>query len=329
MPKIELHLHLEGAFTFEFLFGLIQKYGGDPGIMTIQDLQNKFVFKDFSHFIETWFWKNKYFRRPEDFEASTFYTLENLHRQNVIYCEVFFSPWDFTSSGLKVEEIAEATIAGKVKAENEFGIRCNLIADIVRDYGAGGAINRLKQITPFLNKGVIGLGLGGSEQKYPAQDFAAVYHEARKLGFHLTAHAGEAAGPESVWAAVEQLGVERIGHGVRAVEDTRLVEVLKQKQIPLEICITSNLKTQIYPTAEAHPFKYLFEQGLRVTLNSDDPTMFGATITDEFLLAHEQLHFSLDDLQKLTGNAIQAAFIPTVLKSDLNRKIETYWQSIK
>lgn len=112
MPKVELHLHLEGAFTFEFLLSLIEKYGGDPSVKTIDDLKNKFVFTDFAHFIELWYWKNRFFRRPVDFEESAYHTLKNLSEQNVIYSEVFFSPWDFASDNLSVEEITEATIAG-------------------------------------------------------------------------------------------------------------------------------------------------------------------------------------------------------------------------
>jgi adenosine deaminase len=309
MPKVELHLHLEGAFTFEFLFSLINKYGGDPSIQSIADLEKKFIFKDFPHFIETWFWKNQFFREPGDFEQSTYFTLENLHRQNVVYAEVFYSPWDFVQFGLPVEAITEATLSGIRRAEIDFGIKCQLIADLCRDYGAETAIDRFKQIIPYRDQGLIGIGLGGSEQKFPPEPFETVYKLAQEKGFHCVAHAGEAAGPASIRGAVEKLNVERIGHGVRAIEDPELVDFLKQKQIPLEICVTSNLKTAIFSSIEDHPIKQFFDDGLFVTINSDDPAMFGATITAEYMLLYEQANFSLEAIRQLSLNAIDASFL--------------------
>ncbi|MGD9489620.1 MAG: adenosine deaminase [Calditrichaceae bacterium] len=327
MPKVELHLHLEGAFTFEFLLSLIEKYGGDPSVKTIDDLKNKFVFTDFAHFIELWYWKNRFFRRPVDFEESAYHTLKNLSEQNVIYSEVFFSPWDFASDNLSVEEITEATIAGVKKAEADFPIKCGLIADIVRDYGSENAVDRVKQMIPFRDSGVIGIGLGGSEQKYPPQAFAAAFQYAGKHGFHLTAHAGEAAGPESVRSAMDDLAAERIGHGVRAIEDPALIEDLKQKRIPLEICVNSNLKTKVYPSPTSHPVKKLYDRGLVVTINSDDPAMFGCTITDEFLLLYDKIGFRLPSFKKLTENAIRSSFLPKSTKLLYLERIHGYWEN--
>lgn len=308
MPKVELHLHLEGAFTVDFLFGLINKYGGDPSIQSIADLEQKFSFKDFPEFIETWFWKNQFFKRAADFEASTYFTLENLHRQHVIYAEVFYSPWDFVQSGLPVEAITEATLSGIQRAKKDLGINCQLIADLCRDYGAGTAIDRFNQIIPYRDQGIVGIGLGGSEQKFPPEPFEAVYKLAAAKGFHRVAHAGEAAGPASIWGAIEKLGIERVGHGVRAIEDQKLVELLKEKQVPLEICVTSNLKTGVCSSIESHPIKQFINEGLYVTINSDDPTMFGATITDEYLMLYEKARLPLESIKRLLLNAIDASF---------------------
>jgi len=326
MPKIELHLHLEGAFTVEFLFELIQKYGGDPSVKTIQDLEKKFVFKDFSHFIETWFWKNQFFREPADFEQSTYFTLENLHNQNVIYAEVFYSPWDFEQFGLQVEAITEATLSGVQRAEKDFGIKCQLIADLCRDYGAEKAIDRFSQIIPYRDKGLIGIGLGGSEQRFPPKPFKQVYKMAKAKYFHRVAHAGEAAGPDSIWGAIKSLEIERIGHGVRAIEDPALVDYLQEKQLPLEICVTSNLKTVVFPAVEAHPIKQFFDNGLFVTINSDDPTMFGTTITDEYVLLYEKLDFTPESIKSLTINAAKASFLSDSEKQILIDKIVEFWE---
>lgn len=328
MPKVELHLHLEGAFTFEFLFDLIEKYGGDPTVKTVQDLEKRFVFRDFPHFIQTWIWKNRFFRETADFENSTYFTLKNLHEQNVIYVEAFYSPWDFLTSGLAIEAITEATLAAIKRAKEDFGIECVLIADINRDLGWETGIDRLKQVLPYREQGVIGIGLGGSEQKFPPEPFQNVYKIARDSGLHVVAHAGEAAGPKSVWGAIEKLRVQRIGHGVRSVEDPKLVDRLREKQIPLEVCPVSNLKTGVFPSLEQHPIKYFFENGLFVTINSDDPAMFGTTITEEFLLLHEQLNFSLDNIKKLALNGARASFLPEKEKAELLDRMKEYWNRV-
>jgi adenosine deaminase len=328
MPKVELHLHLEGAFTFEYLLSLVDKYGGDPNVKNIDDLKKYFTFKDFPHFIKTWYWKNQFYKESIDFEESTYQTLKNLAEQNVVYAEVFYSPWDFEPSGLRVEEITEATISGIERAESEFNIKTSLIADIVRNYGAETAVKRLEQVEPYLDKGIIGLGLGGNEIDFPAKDFTEVFRNAKELGFRLTAHAGEAAGPQSVRDVVELLEVERVGHGVRAIEDSVLIDILRERNIPLEVCITSNICTNIYSSVEAHPFKKLYDEGLFLTVNSDDPPMFGSDITGEFLLINEKLDFSLDAIKDLSLNAVNASFLDESKKGKFKKQINSYWENL-
>ncbi|MFZ5517100.1 MAG: adenosine deaminase [Candidatus Zhuqueibacterota bacterium] len=329
MPKVELHLHLEGAFTFDFLFDLIEKYGGDPSVKNRRDLEQRFVFRDFPHFIETWIWKNRYFRAPEDFENSTYHTLRQLHEHHVLYVEAYYSPWDFSGNGVAVEAITEANLSAIRRARSDFGIGCALIADINRDLGWETGIERLKQIIPFRQAGVIGIGLGGSEQSFPAEPFQQVYRRAKELGFHRVAHAGEAAGPESVWAAIESLHVERIGHGVRAAEDAKLIDYLRESQLPLEVCAGSNMKTGVYKTLRDHPAKFLFEQGLCVTIHSDDPAMFGAWITDEFSMLHKGLDFSLEDIRRLSLNSANAAFLSPGDKAQLIARMNQFWEPLQ
>ena len=325
MPKVELHLHLEGAFTFDFLFNLIEKYGGDSELGSPDELKTKFVFRDFKHFLDLWFWKNQFFREEEDFEQCAYTSLENLARQNVIYCEVFYSPWDFTSDKLSVEVITESTLKGIKRAENDFKIKCHLIADIVRDYDSTKAVERVKQVVPFQGKGIIGIGLGGSEQKYPARLFHDAFKSAKDYGFHLTAHAGEAAGPESVWESIRLLNVERIGHGVRAIEDPLLISYLKDTKLPLEVCVSSNLKTNIYTSPTLHPIKQLIDQGLNVSINSDDPAMFGRTISDEFIYLFDEFGISLDKIKQLNQNAINSAFISDDMREEMKQIAELFW----
>jgi len=228
---------------------------------------------------------------------------------------------------LAVQEVIEATLAGKVAAEKDFGIRCNLIADLVRDHGAVTALQRLDDIIPYQGQ-VIGIGLGGSEAQYPARDFATVFREARQKGFHLVAHAGEAAGPQSIWEAIEALHVERIGHGVRASEDPALVNYLQLYQIPLEICPTSNLKTRVVKEFASHPLHDYYRRGLLVTINSDDPSMFATTITEEFWALSQHPGYGWEDIKQLTLNAVQAAFIDEAEKSRLLGIVNQYWSQI-
>lgn len=325
MPKVELHLHLEGAFTLNYLFKLVQKYGGDADIKNIADLEKRFVFRDFPHFIETWFWKNRFFREPTDFEESTYWTLGALAKQNIIYTEAFFSPWDFAESGISAKEIIPATIAGVDRAEKDFNIKCRLIADICRDHGAETSIRRLDDVTPFLNEKIIGIGLGGSEQKFPAYLFKDVFREAKNRGFHIVAHAGEAAGPESIWSAIRDLNVERIGHGFRAVEDPELIEYLQIEQIPLEVCIVSSIKIGVYPSYREYPFTDIFHKGLLVTINSDDPTMFGSTLSDEYEILIRDQGLSLSEIKHVQMNAVSASFASMEEKRKMKDMINSFW----
>jgi len=327
MPKVELHLHLEGAFTLEFLLAQIQHYDPGQAPVSLEDLRQRFILRDFDHFIETWFWKNRYFRSARDFEQSTYQTLASLSQQNVVHVEAFFSPWDFAESGLAAPEIIEATIAGKLAAEWDFGISCDLIADLVRDHGHQSAGSRLKDVKKYRDH-IIAIGLGGNEARYPARLFADVFTEAGQSGFHRVAHAGEAAGAGSIREALHLLHAERIGHGIAAVQDPELMAELRDRQIPLEICPTSNLMTRVVDDLAHHPVRELYQEGLLVTINSDDPTMFNSTLTNEYQLLHDQLGFSLSDMRQLALNATHASFLSPEETHRITQSIDRFWQPV-
>jgi adenosine deaminase len=325
MPKVEIHLHLEGAFTLSTLLTLIRKYGGDASIQTIDDLRDRFVYRDFAQFIDAWIWKNQFFRHGEDFELSAYQTLLDLHSQNVLHIEAFFSPWDFMDNGIGMEEITESLIAGCERAKRECGIGWGLIADINREHGPDVGMHRIDQICQFQDRGVIGVGLGGREAEYAADAYDQVYAEAARRGLLLTAHAGEAAGPESMWAVLDTLHVHRIGHGVRAQEDLNLVETLRQRQVPLEMCLTSNVRTGVVPTFGEHPIRRYLLSGLKVTLNTDDPTMFGCSLTGEYLMLLEKLGWEIEEIRALAMNAVDALALDPVAKDDIRRRCESDW----
>ena len=328
IPKTELHIHLEGAIPLETLFVLIQKRGGDPSITRLDDLQRKLIYTDFEHFIDTWTWKNNFIKEEPDFEEITYQALHTLSMQNVKYVEAFYSPGDFWRHGLSVAAITEYAIMGKERAHRDFGIRSGLILDLVRDHGPNVGMQRLEDVEPYLDKGIIGVGLGGSEQAFPADHYETVYREAKRRGFRLTAHAGEAAGPESIWAAVRKLGCERIGHGVRAGEDPSLVAFLRKARIPLEVCLVSNVKTGVFKSVQTHPTRRYFEDGLMVTVNSDDPTMFNTSITQEYSLLVQKLGFTIEDVKRLTLNGVEASFLSEKDKESMKSQFEREWQQL-
>ena len=307
VPKVELHLHLEGAIPYKALWELVQKYGGDPETPTLEAMLGRFEFKDFPHFIETWIWKNQFLREYEDFTFFAEAVARDLAEQNIRYVEAFYSPPDFTDRhGLTAQKLTEAIRAGFSRVP---GVEINLVADLVRDFGPEKAAVTLAEVDEVKEMGVIGIGIGGSEQDFPPEPFDEVYEQARQFGFHTSAHAGEAAGAESVWGALRTLKVERIGHGTRAEEDPALLDYLAEHQIPLEMCPISNVRTGVVKSINEHPVRRYFERGLMVTINSDDPKMFDNSMAEEYQLIEGQLGFSRDDIRTLILQGIQASWM--------------------
>ena len=316
-PKTEIHLHLEGAIPHEALWQLVQKYGGDPDLSSFEDLEKKFEYRDFPHFLDVWTWKNNFLREYEDFEFIAREVARDLLAQNIVYVEAHYSPSDFTRYGLKISQITEAIRAGLDSVE---GIGVALIADLVRDYGAEGAARTLEEVRNLQPLGVIGIGLGGAEHNYPAELFTDSFRAAQKYGLRTTAHAGEGAGAESVHSALENLRVERIGHGVRAIEDERLVEKVADSRIPLEVCPISNVRTGVFESLAGHPIRELFDRGCLVTVNTDDPKMFGNSLAEEYRLLEQQCGFSRAEIRQLIFNGIAASWMPASQKQTMTRE---------
>jgi adenosine deaminase len=314
VPKVELHLHLEGAIPHEALWQLIQKYGSDPAVPDIEALQRRFRYRDFPHFIETWVWKNQFLREYEDFTLIAEAVAKNLAGQNIKYAEMFYSPLPFLQQGLETRKLTEAICTGLGRVKQ---IETALIMDFSRDSGVPDAEKNLGAVMELKKLGVIGVGLGGSEQKYPPELYTKIYEKARLMGFHTGAHAGEAAGPQSIWGAVRSLKVERIGHGTRAIEDETLMRYLAEKQIPLECCPLSNVCTGVVKSIDFHPVKIFFDAGLLVTINTDDPAMFGNSLAQEYQLLEERLGFSRDEVRKLILNGVKASWLSTGRKKQL------------
>ncbi len=217
-------------------------------------------------------------------------------------------------TGLSAQEITVALRKGLDRVPQ---LEVALIADLVRNRGPEHGLRNLLEIDEIKEYGVIGIGIGGAEHDFPPEPFASVYDRARALGFHTTAHAGEASGAESIWGALRTLHVERIGHGTRAGEDPRLLDYLVETQIPLEMCPLSNVRTGVVPSIEDHPIHRYFDRGLMVTVNSDDPKMFGNSLAEEYATLERVLGFTPDEVRTLILNGVRASWLPDVRKDEM------------
>jgi adenosine deaminase len=314
LPKTELHVHLEGAIPHEALFDLIRKYGGDPSLPDVASLEKCFEYREFSQFIEAWSWKDQFLRQHEDFTHVAELTARDLAEQNIRYAELFFSPSLFIRYRLEVQELTHAVRAGLSRVPE---IEIALVADFVRDYGPESEMATLKKLREVRSEGVVGIGLGGSEHEFPPEPFESVFDEARRMGFRTDAHAGEAAGPLSIWGALRRLHVERIGHATRACEDPELMDYLAAHRVPLELCPISNVRTGIVSAIARHPIRDYFKRGLLVSVNTDAPKMFGTSLAQEYELLGRECGFSRGEICTLILLGIESSWLPEDEKKSL------------
>jgi len=320
IPKVELHLHIEGAIPHAALWELIRKYGGDPRVPTLASLRSYFSYRDFPEFIDKWVWKQGFLREADDFELIGAAVAGELARQRIVYAEAFYSPSDVEPHGPTPQEVSLALRRG---LSSVAGTEVALIVDVVRDQGplgAGGTVESVAEVAA--EAGVIGIGIGGSEQLFPPEPFAPVYSRARALGLRTTAHAGEVAGPESVWGAIRALRVDRIDHGLRAVEDPVLVAYLAEHRLPVTSCPGSNVATAAVASLSAHPIRRLLDAGVLVSLGTDDPAMFGLTLAGEFAAVQSGLGLPEADVRRLTLNAVDSCWLPDGRRAELRARIE-------
>ena len=299
---------------------MAQKYGTDPTLTSLEELRSRFTFRDFPHFIETWIWKNQLLREYGDFTFFSEATARDLATQNIRYAEVHFAPSGFAEYGLEVSRLAEAIRAGLAKVPE---IEIRLIAALISNSILARAAFTMAEVNEVHAAGIIGMGIGGPEQGYPPEPFVALYEEVRRLGFHTTAHASEAAGTESIWGALRSLKLERIGHGTRAFEDPLLLDYLNEARTPLEVCPLSYVCTAVVSSLEAHPIRRYYEMGLLVTVNTDDPMMFNNSLAQEYRLLVERLGFSPDVVRNLILNGVRASWLPDERKGAMVADFQT------
>lgn len=319
MPKVELHIHLEGSIQPATVLTLATRNGVALPAQDLEGLREFYRFTDFDHFIEVYVAVSGCLRTVDDFSLIAYEFGADMARQKIHYAEVTFTPQtNVTHTGLPFSEILTGLNDGRRRAQADFGVEFCWVLDIVRDNPATRH-QVVEWAVEAIDQGVVGLGLGGNERKHPPEWFADAYAIAREAGLHSVPHAGELAGPQSVWGALRTLGAERIGHGVRSIEDPALVSYLRQHQIPLEICPTSALCLGVYRSYEDHPLRQLWEQGVYVTVNSDDPSMFSTDLVGETRILADHFGFGAAELERLSLNALHASFLPDERKATMEQ----------
>jgi aminodeoxyfutalosine deaminase len=311
LPKAELHLHLEGSIEPATLLELRQRHGMEGA--SLEEVEQLYNYADFAGFLSAFKDVTGHLRTPEDYELITYRLMEQLKAQNVLHAEVFVSVGVCLWRKQDFAEIFEGLERGRQRGEKDFGVSLLWIFDAVRQFGAEKAHAVLDLAIHFRDRNVVAFGIGGDERTGPPEWFSAVYARAAEHGLRLTAHAGESAGPESIWGALN-LKAERIGHGLTAEKDPELIEELSERQIPIEICLTSNLRTGCCAELSQHPVRRYFDQGLMITINSDDPAMFRSSLVEEYVLVQEAFGFTDEHLRELARNSFEASFLPAEKK---------------
>ena len=322
MPKAELHVHLEGSIRPETLLTLTERNQIRLPFQDIQGVQEFYRFRNFAHFLDVYVTVTKCLRTPEDYELIAYEFGRQCSWQNIRYAEVTFSMIsNMTHSGLPWPIILDGINAGRARASADFGLRWNWVFDIVRNSPEEQG-DLLEIALAARDRGVVALGLGGDETHFPPNLFTATFERARQAGLPSVPHSGETAGPASIWEALKLLHADRLGHGVRSIEDPRLVEHLRQRQVPLEVCPTSNIRLRLYHDYAQHPLRRLWDAGLLVTVNSDDPPMFETSLNQEYQVLAEHFGFTLAELEQVSLNAVQASFLSAAEKAQLTAEFQ-------
>ena len=340
MPKVELHLHLEGSITPETALALARRHGATLPADDPAGLQDWFRFRDFRHFVEVYLALSDLLRAPDDFRFIVVELARELARQNVRYAEVTFTAYThlWQGKGLTPDDLIAGLDAGRAEASERFGVELAWIIDIPRNlsfdpqtgrYTGAASDPTVEMALAWKDRGVVALGLGGYEIGAPPEPFAPAFDRARAGGLHSVPHAGEHVGPEGVWGAIRALRAERIGHGVRAIEDPELVGYLVEHQIPLELNPTSNIRLGVYPDYASHPLPRFWDAGAYVTVNSDDPPLFNTTLNQEYHALVDAFGFGVEDLERVSLNALRASFLPEARKAGLEAEFRAAFRHLR
>ena len=326
MPKAELHIHIEGSLEPKMMFEIAERNGVALRYASVEEARRAYDFEDLQSFLDLYYEGMQVLLHEQDFYDLTWSYLQKVSEQNVRHAEIFFDPQAHTGRGVPFETVISGIHRALVDAERQLSISSKLIMCFLRHLSAKEAMETLHDSLPFRER-IVGVGLDSSEIGHPPRDFKTVFDRAREDGLLTVAHAGEEGPPEYIWQALDDLKVSRIDHGVRCTEDPKLVERLREEQVPLTVCPLSNVKLRVFDTIQDHNLKRMLEFGLRVTLNSDDPAYFGGYVDENFYAAQEGLHLSRDDVYELTKNSFEASFLDAGGKQRLLYELDGYFAS--
>lgn len=328
LPKAELHVHHVGSASPRIVAELAARHPAKDGRGVPSDLdalKRFFTFRDFAHFIEVYLAVVDLIRTPEDIRYLTYeIAREMAEGQRLRYAELTCTPYTSVLAGVPIEAYTEAIEDARVAAERDFGLVLRWIYDIPGELGVPSADATLRYALDHRVEALVGFGLGGPEIGVPRAQFQPHFDAARAAGLHSVPHAGESTGPETVWDAIGLLGAERIGHGTSAAQDPALLAHLVERGITLEVCPSSNVATRVVDTLESHPLKALVDAGVTVTINSDDPPMFGTTLNDEYEIAARLLGLDEAGLADLARTAIGSSFAPEDVKARVLGEIDDH-----
>ncbi len=327
LPKVEQHVHLLGSIRPTTLMKAIDESNIDSDYSSLEELEKQFVFKDFHHFLSVYLQAIMAIRDEKYFESMAYELLESCSQSNVKYVEMSFSASDHIEMGLDFDRTMKSIEKGIERGRKKFGVLADIRIDLVRSSGLEYAMSILDMIDNR-PEGIVSIDLGGPEKEFPPDIYVEAYDRARKMGLHLVAHAGEAAGPESIWGAVDKLGAEHIGHGVTAIRDPLLIDHLKQKGVTIETCPISNVRTRVVDRIENHPIRTFFEKKVSLSVNSDDPSFFNTDMNNEYQQLHNNLGFSIENLYQISRDSLESSFLELETKTKLLRAFEVEYEKI-
>ena len=327
LPKVEQHVHIIGSVYPDTLLWLNQHSDNKLPYLTSEELEEFYVYKDFSNFLDVYSAVNDLITHEKHYELITYEMLQNQHISNVRHVECIFSAYDHMHRGLDFHDMIYYINRAIRRANRDFKISCNIRIDLVRNYGPKIGQLVLDQIRSN-HDNIVAIDTGGSEYGIRPSTYAKVYENARDMGLRLVAHQGEASNVEYVWECINYLKPDRIGHAVAGANDQELLSKMARKGISIETCPISNLKTGAVKSLKEHPIKKFIEAGIKVSVNTDDPPMFDTDMNNEYLLLHSVLGFSIDDLFNISIDSIQTSFLEGYEKRILSKKFVDEYNNI-
>ena len=323
IPKAELHIHIEGSLEPDMMFALADRNDIQIPYKSVEEIRAAYNFQNLQSFLDLYYAGMSVLQTEQDFYDLTWAYMQKAAAQNVRHTEIFFDPQGHTSRGISFETIHSGIYRALQAAKQQFGISSYLILCFLRHLSAEAAMEALAQALPYKDT-IPAVGLDSSEVENPPSKFQKVFEKAREEGFLTVAHAGEEGPPEYIWEAINLLGVSRIDHGVRCIDDPKLLEYLIEQQIPLTVCPLSNIKLCVFDSMAKHNIKQLLDMGLCVTVNSDDPSYFGGYVAENLQEIESALHLSEQDIYKLVKNSFQATFLSAEEKQDLIAELDEF-----